>query len=122
MAKPFVGTWNTQWRSYDNNVQGSATLTVTESFLSHPSGEVLNGFWDAPDMRPGTLHGTLSQAEDTWIWSGEWWVSPAERGGFEFKLDSDSDEAFRGTYNAINRTEPAQEEWNGTLMRRHVDS
>src|SRR3712207_7886681 len=33
---------------------------------------VLNGFWDAPDMRPGTVHGKLSG--DTW--HGEWWLSP----------------------------------------------
>ena len=115
MAKPFVGTWDTQWMSYDNNVQGSATLTVTESLLSQSSEQVLNGFWDAPDMRPGTVHGTLSGNE----WSGEWWVSPNERGAFTFILANDG-MSFQGKYNALNRTTPDSESWNGTLMRNHV--
>ena len=115
MAKPFVGTWDTQWMSYDNNVQGSATLTVTESHLSQSSEQVLNGFWDAPDMRPGTVHGTLSGN----TWSGEWWVSPNERGEFTFTL-ADDGRSFQGTYNALNRPTPDSEYWNGTLMRNHV--
>jgi hypothetical protein len=108
MANSFVGTWNTEWLSYDNNVKGSATLTVSESFLSQPSGQVLNGMWDAPNARPGTLHGTLTG--DTW--EGEWWYSPTERGTFTFRLIDDK--SFEGSYNAVNRTAPKDPFWNGT--------
>lgn len=111
MANSFVGTWNTEWLSYDNNVHGSATLTVTESLLSQPSGQVLNGMWDAPNMRPGTLHGTLSEN----IWEGEWWYSPSERGTFTFDLAKDG-ESFEGSYNAVNRTAPKDPFWNGTRI------
>jgi hypothetical protein len=114
MANPFVGTWTTEWLSYDNNVVGSATLTVTESFLSDSSGQALDGMWDAPNARPGTLFGTLSG--DTW--SGEWWYSPTERGGFSFKLGDDG-KSFTGTYNAVNRTAPKDPYWNGTRIRNH---
>ena len=119
MAKPFVGTWSTRWVSYDNNVEGSCTLTVTESFRTDPSGQVLDGMWDAPNMQPGTLHGTLSESGKSW--AGEWWVSPNERGNFEFTLDPNSDEIFGGWYSALNRPEPPQKEWNGTLLRYHRD-
>jgi hypothetical protein len=113
MANSFVGNWKTEWLSYDNNVTGSATLTVTESFLSDPSGQVLNGMWDAPNMRPGTLHGALSGNS----WSGEWWYSPTERGGFTFELkERDGKIIFEGTYNAVNRTAPTDPYWNGTRM------
>jgi hypothetical protein len=114
MANTFVGTWTTEWLSYDNNVKGSATLTVTESFLSDPSGQILNGMWDAPNMRPGTLFGTLSGN----TWSGEWWYSPTETGKFTFELKQEG-KIFEGTYNAINRTAPKDPYWNGTRMRNH---
>lgn len=114
MANPFVGTWKTEWLSYDNNVVGSAALTVTESFLSQPSGQYLCGMWDAPNARPGTLFGMISEG----TWQGEWWYSPTERGGFTFKLGADGT-SFEGTYNAINRTAPKDPYWNGTLIRNH---
>jgi hypothetical protein len=122
MAKPFVGTWKTQWISYDNEVEGVCTLTVTESFRTDPSGQVLDGMWDAPNAQPGTLHGTLSESGESWKWEGEWWVSPTERGGFEFTLDTDSDGRFTGWYSALNRPDPPHKDWNGTLMRRHQDA
>jgi hypothetical protein len=115
MANTFVGTWKSEWLSYDNNVQGSATLTITESFLSDPSGQILNGMWDAPNMRPGTLFGKLSGN----TWEGEWWYSPTERGKFTFKLIDDKN--FEGTYDAIDRTAPTPPVyWNGIRMRHHA--
>jgi hypothetical protein len=116
MVKPFVGTWKSEWLSYDNNVQGTATLTVTESDLSQPSGEVLNGMWDAPNMRPGTLYGTLSGN----IWSGEWWVSPNIRGAFTFNLENEG-KSFSGTYNSPDRQTQPDPFWRGTLTRNHED-
>jgi hypothetical protein len=116
MANPFVGTWKTEWLSYDNNVVGSATLTVTESLLTDPSGQSLDGMWDAPNARPGTLFGTSSGDS----WSGEWWYSPTEKGGFTFNFKvKDGVKIFEGTYNAINRTAPKDPYWNGTLIRNH---
>lgn len=114
MAKPFVGTWDTRWVSQDNQVQGSATLTVTESTVSQSSELVLNGFWDAPDMRPGTLHGKLSAN----TWKGEWWLSPTQRGEFTFTLGRDG--SFQGSYNDANRPNLRSQPWNGTLIRNHV--
>ena len=116
MALPFVGTWKSEWLSYDNNVQGTATLTVSESSLSQPAGQVLNGMWDAPNARPGTLYGTLSGN----TWSGEWWYSDNERGGFTFNLGDDG-KSFTGTYNAVNRQAPQDPFWNGTLALKHGD-
>src|SRR3712207_9311768 len=76
---------------------------------------VLNGFWDAPDMRPGTVHGKLSG--DTW--HGEWWLSPTQRGEFTFTLGGEGE--FQGTYNDANRPSLQSETWNGTQIgRAHV--
>lgn len=115
MDNSFVGTWKTDWLSYDNNVEGSATLTVSESFRTDPSGQVLDGMWDGPNMQPGTLHGTLSGDK----WSGEWWLSPAARGGFEFTLVAPGN-SFTGWYSALNRPTPENMAWNGTRIRNHV--
>lgn len=114
MAQPFVGTWKSEWLSYFNNVQGTATLTVTESSLSQPAGQVLNGMWDAPNTRPGTLYGTVSGS----TWNGEWWVSANERGEFTFTL-ADDGKSFKGTYNSPDQQ--GSPFWNGTLTRTHED-
>ena len=116
MATPFVGTWRSEWLSYDNNVEGTATLTVTESSLSQPSGQVLHGMWDAPNMRPGTLYGTLSGA----TWEGEWWLSNEVRGSFTFSLAPDG-KSFTGTYNFPPRSTQQDPFWNGRLIRTHED-
>jgi hypothetical protein len=117
MADPFVGTWATEWLSYDNNVVGSAVVTVTESFLSQPSGQFLSGMWDAPNARPGALFGKSSDG----TWSGEWWYSPTERGQFSFTFTEEGGvKKFEGYYNAINREETQKHSWNGTLIRNHV--
>ncbi len=116
MAIPFVGTWASEWLSYDNNVVGKATITVTESSLSQPAGQVLHGMWDAPNMRPGTLHGTLSGN----TWKGEWWLSPTERGPFTFNLAADG-KSFTGTYSFPPRAAAQDPYWNGELTRTHQD-
>lgn len=121
MANPFVGTWKSTWLSYDNDVVGSATLTVTESLLSQPTGQFLHGMWDGPNMQPGTLYGKISG--DTW--EGDWALGGVPGGKFNFKLQAGGS-SFEGTYNTPNRlpprrTAPHDPFWNGTLIRNHQD-
>ena len=118
MANSFVGTWETNWGSFDTGPHGGLTVTVTESFRTDPDGHVLDGMYDAPNRQPCTMHGDLSG--DTWnIWSGIWMNSPTEKGTFTFTLgDNDS---FTGTYTADGRE--GQMPWNSTtLKRRHTDT
>src|SRR4028119_1418380 len=122
MANPFVGTWKTKWLSYSNGVVIEGLVTVSESLRTDPSGKTLNGMFDAPNAKPGTLFGAVKG--DTW--TGDWWLSPSQRGTFTFKLRK-GNKSFNGTYNAINQTPPPQTApkdpyWSGTLMRTHADA
>ena len=114
MANSFIGTWETNFVSFDTGRHEGLTLTVTESFRTDPSGNVLDGMYDAPDRHPGTMHGTLSRN----TWTGTWMNSPTEKGTFTFTLgDNDS---FTGRYTADGRT--GDQPWNSTkLMRRHIE-
>jgi hypothetical protein len=114
MANSFVGTWETNWGSFDTGPHDGLTVTVTESFRTDPDGNVLDGMYDAPNRHPGTMHGDLSGN----TWTGTWMNSPTEKGTFTFTLGEG--DSFTGTYTADGRE--GEKPWNSTrLKRRHTD-
>jgi hypothetical protein len=115
MANSFIGTWETNWGSFDTGPHDGLTVTVTESFRTDPDGKVLDGMYDAPNRHPGTMHGDLSGN----VWTGTWMNSPTEKGTFTFTLGEGDDDKFTGRYTADGRA--GEMPWNSTrLIRRHT--
>ena len=73
MADSFVGTWETNWGSFDTGPHDGLTVTVTESFRTDPSGNVLDGMYDAPEVgqRWLQLSPTSQTVPSAWLLDGE---------------------------------------------------